>query len=262
MNKRLWFGLLMALSAVACVTAQSPFDGTWKIDLNQARFSAKPDVYLLRNGLWRCKSCVPPVSLKADGRDYKVGKDDPCVETSSVKVIDDRTIEIVDKKSGRITSTSKGKVSPDGNTLTLEESDACKADSEPMTSEVEETRVAAGPTGSHAISGSWRMIKASASQNALEETLKVVGDMLSYRDAAGKSFAAKLDGTYTPMIGDPDHSIVSVKREGKDTLIERIKQDGKVIEIQRMTVEPRSETMTITFSRTQGGADTVVAKKK
>lgn len=262
MNKRLWLVLLMALSARVCVVAQSAFDGTWKIDLKEARFSAKPDVYLLQNGLWQCKSCVPPVNLKADGLDYRVGNDDPCVETSSVKVIDGRTIEIIDKKSGKITKTSKGTVSPDGNMLTFEESDACNAKSERMTSEVEETRVAAGPVGSHAISGSWRMTKANASQNALKETLKVVGDTVSYSDAAGESFTAKLDGTDTPIIGDPEHSIVSVKRKGKDTLMETIKQNGKIIEIQRMTVKPDGKTMTITFSGTQGGADTVVAKKQ
>jgi hypothetical protein len=262
MKKRLWLGLLMALSAPACVAAQSAFDGTWKIDLTGARFSAKPDVYLLQSGLWQCKSCVPPINLKADGRDYKVGNEDPCVETSSVKVLDDRTIEIIDRKSGKITKTSKGAVSLDGNTLTFEESDECNAQSERMTSELEETRVAAGPVGSHAISGSWRMIKASASQNALEETLKVVGDTVSYSDTAGESFTAKLDGTYTPTIGDPYHSKVSVKREGKDTLMETIKQNGKVIEIQRMTVEPDGKTMTITFRSTQSGVDTVVAKKQ
>jgi len=262
MNKRLWLVLSMALSAPACMRAQSAFDGTWKIDLNEARFSTKPDVYLLRNGLWQCKSCVPPVNLKADGLDYKVANDDPCVETSSVKVIDDRTVEIIDKKSGRITNTSKGTVSSDGNTLTFEESDACNPESQRMTSEIEERRVSAGPVGSHVISGSWRMIRASASQNALKETLKVVGDRISYIDAAGESFTAKLDGTYTPIIGDPDRSIVSVKREGKNTLIETIRQNGSVVEVRRRPVKPDGKTMTITFSGTESGVDTVVARKQ
>jgi hypothetical protein len=67
------------------------------------------------------------------------------------------------------------------------------------------------------------MIKASASQNALEETLKVAGDTVSYSDSTGENFTARLDGTYTPIIGDPGHSLVSVKREGKDVLVETIK---------------------------------------
>src|ERR1039457_107810 len=46
--------------------AQSPFDGTWKIDLNKTKLPKKPDVYLLQNGMYECKSCNPQVNVKAD----------------------------------------------------------------------------------------------------------------------------------------------------------------------------------------------------
>ena len=50
--------------------AQNAFDGTWKIDMNKVDFSKKPDVFLLQNGMYSCKTCVPPYTIKADGTDH------------------------------------------------------------------------------------------------------------------------------------------------------------------------------------------------
>ncbi len=71
--------------------AQSPFDGTWKVDMSSAQWSTKPNVYLLQNGMYDCKTCVPPIKVKADGTDQKVT--DPYSDALSVKVIDDHNIE-------------------------------------------------------------------------------------------------------------------------------------------------------------------------
>jgi hypothetical protein len=42
----LWLGLLMSLLLPTTVAAQSPFDGTWKLDPDTAQTEAKPEVYL------------------------------------------------------------------------------------------------------------------------------------------------------------------------------------------------------------------------
>ena len=76
--------LLLSLFA----QAQSQFDGTWKIDTNSVQLPTKPDVFLLQNGMYECKSCVPPISIKADGTDQKV-TGQPYFDTMSMKVIDD-----------------------------------------------------------------------------------------------------------------------------------------------------------------------------
>ena len=39
--------------------AQSPFDGTWKIDLGKSKLPKKPDEYLLKDGMYECKTCKP-----------------------------------------------------------------------------------------------------------------------------------------------------------------------------------------------------------
>jgi hypothetical protein len=52
--------------------AQSPFEGTWKIDLSKTKLPKKPDVLLVQNGMYECKTCTPPINVKADGQFQKV----------------------------------------------------------------------------------------------------------------------------------------------------------------------------------------------
>lgn len=263
MKKVLWFGLLMLFLAPVRVMAQSAFDGTWKIDVNKAQFSKKPDVYLLQNGLWHCKSCVPPINMKADGKFYKLGVSFPCSQTASMKAVDDRTVLLTSKANGKITGTDKGTVSPDGKTLTWEDTDACKSNSEPEKRETEETRIAKGPTGSHVISGSWRTVKASAPDNSLLMTMKVEGGTVSYSDPTGVSYTAKLGGPSVPMKGDPDHTMVAVRLIGKNTMESTYRVNGKVLGYDRSTVGLDGKTMTIASTDlTHARTNTSVAEKQ
>src|SRR5690349_23500668 len=97
MKKLCVFGPLIALVVSVSAFAQNPFDGTWKFNLNDAQFPKKPDVVLLQDGMYHCKTCVPPIDVKADGQDQPV-KGHPYYDSVSIKVLDDRSIEEVDKK--------------------------------------------------------------------------------------------------------------------------------------------------------------------
>src|SRR5271169_3481198 len=119
MRKLLWTGLLVSLLLPVLAMAQSAFDGTWKLDMNKVEFPKKPDVYLLQNGTYECKTCVPAIKIKADGQDQAVSGH-PYFDTVAIKVISNQAIEETDKKSGKTVATSKSTVSPDGSTLTFE----------------------------------------------------------------------------------------------------------------------------------------------
>lgn len=105
MKRLLWFGVVMLFATPASVMAQSAFDGTWEMDLSKAKFSTKPDVFVLQNGMWHCNACVPPRNIKADGKDHKSGSDHPCLGILNIKVIDSRTVLFTHKKNSRITNT-------------------------------------------------------------------------------------------------------------------------------------------------------------
>jgi hypothetical protein len=237
--------LVASLLMPAVAMAQSAFDGTWKFDLKTAKFPEKPDVFLLQDGMYRCKTCVPAMDVKADGQDQKVSGH-PYYDMVSIKLVDDRTIAETDKKNGKTVATSKTWVSADGNTLMFEFSDSSATNADPVTGKGEEKRVAKGPAGSHAISGSWRMSKMDTlSDNAMTITYKVSGDSLSMNSPTGQSYTAKLDGTEAPYKGDPGTTSVSVKKVDKNTMEETDKRDGKVISVAHMMVSADGKTMTL-----------------
>src|SRR6202521_572169 len=263
MKKLLWFVLLLSLLTPGLAMAQSVFDGTWKVDLKTAQFPTKPDVYVLQNGMYHCKTCVPAIGIKADGQDQKV-TGHPYFDTMSIKLVDDRTIEETDKKNGKVVATSKTWASTDGNKLMFEFTDSSDSNADPVTGKGEETRVAKGPAGSHAISGSWRASKMeSVSDNGLVFTYKVAGDSLTMTNLTGQSYTAKLDGTDAPYKGDPGTTSVSVKSMGKNTIEETDQRDGKVTTIARMTVAAKGKTMTVAIDdKLHGTTSQFVAEKQ
>src|SRR5205823_257313 len=181
--------------------------------------------------------------IEADGTDQSVSGN-PYWDTVTIKVVNDHTIKEVEKKYGKVVSTSTSTVSPDGNRMMVEFSEASNTNGgPPVTGKGEATRVAKGPAGSHAISGSWRTTKIeNLSANAIVWTYKVSGDEITMTNRTGQSYTAKLDGTDAPMKGDPGMTTVSVKMIGKDTLEETDKREGKVIAVFRMTVANDGKT--------------------
>ncbi len=255
--------MLIFLLTPGLAMAQSAFDGTWKVDVKTAQFPTKPDVFLLQDGMYHCKTCVPPIDVKTDGQDQKV-EGYPYFDMMSVKVVDDHTIETTTKKNGKTNGTSKTWVSPDGNSLMFEFSDSSATSGDPVTGKGEETRVAKGPAGSHAISGSWRIAKMeNMSDNGLAFTYKVEGDSLTMTNPTGQSYTAKLDGTDAPYKGDPGTTSVSVKRVDKNTIEETDKRDGKVITVSRMTVSADGKSMAIAFDdKLHGTTGKIMAQKQ
>jgi hypothetical protein len=183
--------------------------------------------------------------IKADGDDQKV-IGHPYYDTVAIKVVSDHEVEEMDKKDGKTVATYKMLVSPDGSTMTVEFSDSTSTNAAPVTGKGEAVRVAKGPAGSNAISGSWRTTKMeNMSDNGLMWTYKLSGDELSMTSPTGQSYTAKLDGTDAAYKGDPGISSVSVTSMGKDMLEETDKRDGKVISVTKMTVGPDGKTMSI-----------------
>lgn len=241
-------GLLWAFLTPTLVMAQSAFDGTWKIDLNQVHMPKKPDVLLLQNGMYDCKTCAPAISIKANGEDQKV-TGHPYFDMMAVTVVDDHTIQETQKKDGKVVATSKTVVAPDGKTAAFEFSDSSNTNADPVTGKGTLTRVAMGPKGSHAISGSWRNSSmANVSDNGLTFTYKVDGDNVSMTTPTGQSYKAKMDGTDAPYMGDPGTTSVTVKKLGKNIMEETDKRAGKVISVAKMTVAADGKTMKIAVS--------------
>jgi hypothetical protein len=227
-------GLLITLVAPPVAVAQSAIDGTWKLDVGALPFSTRVNVWILQGGRYQCKSCTPPIDVKADGSDQPTPGQS--YDTISVRILNDHSIREIEKKNGQADSDEKFTASPDGKTVTDEFANW----------KVTMTRVAKGPAGSHALSGSWRPVRMeSVSDAGLLISYKLEGDTLTMSRPTGMGYKAKLDGTIAPFEGDPEKHGVSVRRVDANTFEETDELNGKPVSMVRMTVAADGKTMTI-----------------
>jgi hypothetical protein len=250
--------LVLAMLAIMLLpvsaTAQSAFDGTWKIELSTPPAS-NSDVWLVQDGIYHCESCAPPIKVKADGRDQRVTGQP--YDTISVAIVDARTIKEVEKKGGKIVSDETFTLSSDSNTVTDEFPNGEKRNGVPVYTKFIFTRIAKGPPGSHLISGSWRMSKLeNVAAKFLLLTLKMREDSLEMTRPTGQSFTASLDGTDAPYKGDPNINFVSVKLLNKNSIEEVDKHGGKTLSVTKMTITPDGRTMSIESTEVRTGAMT------
>ena len=238
-----------ALLSVAILPAQasadSPFDGTWKADMSSVKMPTKPDIYMLKDGMYTCKTCAPGYTIKADGSDQAVSGH-PYFDTVAITVVNDHAIKETDKKNGKTVATSTTTVAPDGKTGTFEFTDSSNTNAAPVTGNGKTRQVAAGPAGSNAISGSWIVSDFSnLSDNGITVTYKTDGDMLTMSTPTGQSYTAKMTGTKADFKGDPGVTNVTVKKMGARTMMETDMRDGKVVSTNRDTISKDGNTMTV-----------------
>ena len=242
MHKLLIAGSVLMLAMPPRSMAQSSFDGTWKVDF-QSAMPTKVNVWLLKDGTYRCASCSPTIEVKANGRDQPVKGQQ--YDTISVKVVDRQTVAEVEKKNGQTVSDEKFTVSGDGNTVTDEFGNW----------KLTMTRIADAPPGAHALSGSWKPLKIeSISDRELLVTYKLEGDTLTMSRATGQSYIAKLNGPDAPYKGDPDTNGVALKRISKNILEEIDKLNGKAVSVMRMIVAPDGKSMAVSVKDMQDGS--------
>jgi hypothetical protein len=234
--------LLIALSVPIAARAQSAINGTWKLDVGALPFPKQTNVWILQRGRYQCKSCKPPIDVKADGSDQPTPGQQ--YDTISVRILDGHTVRLIEKKNGQTDSDEKFTVSLDGNTCT-DEFASWKATM---------TRVAKGPAGSHALSGSWRDVKMeSVSDAGLLISYKLEGDTLTMSRPTGMGYKVKLDGTFAPYQGDPEKHGVSVSRVDANTFEETDELNGKPTTVMRMTVAADGKSMTIVARDIEAG---------
>jgi hypothetical protein len=228
--------------------SQSPFDGTWIIDTgkNENLPSEKPRVLSVLDGVFR----EGDRQLKTDGSDQRV----PATgywDTASVRIVDDRTIEIISKKAGKPMYTETDTVSADGNTLTKVMKDTTEA--EAVTFESDFRRIAPAPAGAHAVSGSWQVFKQSRSENSTIIKYKCTLQGFTAETPLGEKLEAKFDGKLYEMEDDPGHTMVSVKLINPYTVEQTNVRDGKIAFIVTLEVTPDGKSIYATSKSKEGG---------
>jgi hypothetical protein len=133
----MWRALTIGVSAAAVAVAvlaqaSDPRIGTWKLDSENSRFSPGPAPKSLTLKIEAAgqgekvtaeivnadgTSSTTEYTANYDGKDYPL-KGSPVADMVSLKRIDARTTERMDKKGGKVVQTFKRVVSEDGKTMT------------------------------------------------------------------------------------------------------------------------------------------------
>jgi hypothetical protein len=134
MTRRMWFALFTVLfAAVAvCVAAEDAAIGTWKLDEAKSKLVAgmpKNTTVVYTTAGDSMKVVVEGVSAdgkpthnewtgKFDGKDYPL-TGDPSADARSYKRIDANTLELANKKDGKVVLSGRITISADGKTRTV-----------------------------------------------------------------------------------------------------------------------------------------------
>ncbi|MEO8721933.1 MAG: hypothetical protein ABI395_00190 [Sphingobium sp.] len=247
--------LAAGLIAIAApVQATSPFDGVWIWDAASTELSSKPDVYQLGSDHFRCASCPSPYELPADGKPY------PVVGQS---VFDAAAVTVESPQRVRLTTTKGGKsamqiiftLAPGNMELSTDISDLSSGTA--VTSRVISQRVANAVVGEHALSGSWRQTRIeAASESATTVRLKVTRTSVAFSDPSGFQYDARFDGRDYPVSGVAVGRTVRVRRTSDSSFEETQKQDGKIVSVISLTVDPNRKTARYVFQDRVEGVTT------
>lgn len=223
--KKMW-ALVGLLPAVAF--AASPFDGTWKTRVDSIKFSGKPDSFEVKDGVFNCKSCAPPYSIKADGSLQKT-PENPYRDHASFKITGPAGAEWTVQKAGKTLDVTKLEVSADGQTLMV--TDISYAGASPVTTKTTQKRVGKAAPGSHSITGEWQTDRTTdVSAAGLVGKLTSIANGLRM-EFNGQSVEAKFDGKEYLTENDPGHTMVSLKRLSDREIEETDRRDGKVTDV-------------------------------
>lgn len=233
---------VLLLVPAAAFAGSSAFDGTWKARADSFKTSGKPDSLMLADGTYTCSSCNPELKVKADGAEHPV-TGHAYYDSATVKVLSPSSIEITLHRAGKAVNRETDTVSADGKSYTgkFVNYDGAKE----VTGSFTEKRVSAGPAGAHAISGEWLQDQLTGVSDAGMTVSYEMGADHFKMSANGQSYDAKFDGKEYPVVGDPGHTTVTLKRISANEVEETDHRQGKVTDVIHLASAADGKTLKI-----------------
>lgn len=249
-----------APAATEAAASLEALNGTWKADLSSIKFEGKPNEFVLQDGSYDCRTCIPPLTVAADGQYHPVA-DRPYFDSIMVKAVDDRTMEIRRRKGDREVSSSTMQVSEDGNLLNIKFTNANNPSSPPVEGTETARRAGPAPAGAHAVSGQWTPDRVQdVSEEALNITFRIAGNQVT-SESQGETYTAEIGGPAVPVKGDSGGTTVALAREGNG-LRETYTRGGKVVS--ETVITPAADGTSVSFTSTDprdGDKSTWTARK-
>ena len=125
---------VLALAVLANAQPGDPFIGTWRLNVSKSKYNPGPvpksitTTYEAAGQGYKISVKNEPASgpvrqfsytTSLDGKDAPVTGNNPNADMIAIKRIDAHTLEVVNKKGGKVTTTQRNVVSADGKTRTV-----------------------------------------------------------------------------------------------------------------------------------------------
>jgi hypothetical protein len=124
---------VLAVGVLATAQTKDPFVGTWTLNVAKSKYSGPvpksiTSTYEAVGQGYKVSVKNEPASgpvqqysytTSLDGKDVPMTGNNPNADTVAAKRIDAHTLEIVNKKSGKVTTTQRNVVAADGKTRTI-----------------------------------------------------------------------------------------------------------------------------------------------
>jgi len=132
MKRQTVLAIVLLLATTVIVHAADQFTGTWTLNVAKSKYSPgmppkaqTTKLEMLKGGIREIVDRVNAdgskthwdFTAKFDGKDYPI-TGDPDRDMASVKKVDDFTLEVVNKKAGKVTTSMKLVVAKDGKSRT------------------------------------------------------------------------------------------------------------------------------------------------
>lgn len=125
---------VLAVAVLAIAQPKDPFLGTWRLDLAKSTYSPGPppksttSTYEAAGKGYKVSVKTEPASgatqqwsytSSLDGKDSPISGNNPNADMVAVKRVDANTLEIVNKRNGKVTTSQTNVVAADGKTRTV-----------------------------------------------------------------------------------------------------------------------------------------------
>lgn len=235
--------MTLAMSVTACGgrtdgdAAATASDGTiagnWKANVDSASFENDNRDWLLADGTFDCRSCLPPYQTTADGTWQEV--DRPGYDGQMIEIVDDNTVKSAARLGEEELGNSTWTVSEDGQSMTIAWNDL--EGDEPVSGSTMFTRTGDAPEGAHAVSGQWSVSDIGQIDDAgLMFGFTLDGDTIS-SSGNGSGYTATLGGEAVPLEGNNAGVMVAVEKIGDNAYRETFTLDGEVTNVTELTVD-------------------------
>ena len=190
----------------------SVLNGTWKTDKDSVKFEQKPDEFALKDGTYNCTTCIPPLTVAADGQ-FHESPAGPMPTACRSRRPTTRPSRFHSKKGGKEVSSVTMSVSADGNTLTRKFHDG---DGE-LRRSTDRARPRAQVRRPPALmrrraNGRPNQVN-DYSEEALSATYTIAGNKVTWA-GQGQTYTAELGGPAVAVTGDLGGTTVAVTQEG------------------------------------------------